>query len=69
MILWFQIGIPVTVLIVRHWVEDFKFPGSGSTADWAYLLVAACLGMAPVVLRSGPGAGGIADKLKAMVGK
>lgn len=63
MILWFQFGIPFIIAIglVTKW------PSSGSTADWAYLVVVACLGMGPVVLRSGPGAGSLADKLKGIV--
>lgn len=63
MILWFQVGIPFIVAtgMVTKW------PSSGSTADWAYLVVVACLGMGPVVLRSGPGAGSLAEKLKAIV--
>jgi len=72
MIVWFQLGIPWLTVAVRHYSGDanWHFPSSGSTADWAYLLVAACLGMAPVVLSSGPGAtGSITDKLKAMIGK
>jgi hypothetical protein len=71
MILWFQIGIPIVVIVVRNLTtaDKFSWPSSGSTADWAYLLVAACLGMAPLVLKSGPGAGGITDRLKSMIGK
>lgn len=42
---------------------------AGTSAEWAYLIVIGLLGMAPVVLRSGPGAGSIADKLKAAVSK
>jgi hypothetical protein len=42
---------------------------AGTTGDWAYLLLGACLGMGPLVLRNGPGAGSVTDKLKAMVSK
>ncbi len=65
MLLWFQIGIPMVIAIglVQRW------PSSGSTADWAYLIIVACLGMGPVVLRGGPGASSITDKLKGMIGK
>jgi hypothetical protein len=65
MILWFQVGIPL--VIVMGWVH--QWPSSGSTAEWAYLLVGACLGMGPMVLKAGPGAGDVAGRLKAIVGK
>jgi hypothetical protein len=42
---------------------------AGTTADWAYLLVGALLGMGPMVLRAGPAGGSFTDKMKAMVGK
>jgi len=42
---------------------------AGTSAEWAYLIVIGLLGMAPVVLRSGPGAGNLTDRLKAMVSK
>lgn len=65
MLLWFQFGIPFIVAMgwVTHW------PSSGDTAAWAYALVGACLGMGPLVLRTGPGAGSVASSLKAMIGK
>jgi|SRR5882672_1545676 len=75
MILWFQIGIPIVVVVVHNYTgaTDFRWPSSGDTAMWAYLLVATCLGMGPVVLRSGPGAGnvagGITGAFKSMIGK
>jgi len=65
MLLWFQLGIPF--IVAMGWVV--RWPSSGDTAAWSYALVGACLGMGPLVLRTGPGAGNIADKLKAMVGK
>ncbi len=49
-LLWHQVGIPAFV--------DFTgrpYPGSGTTVEWAYLLIAACLGLGPVVLNRGPG--------------
>jgi hypothetical protein len=66
MLLWFQFGIPLIVALGIVW----RWPPSGDTAQWAYLLVGACLGMGPMVLRSGPaGPGGLAGSLKAMIGK
>lgn len=49
-LLWHQAGIPALVYIVGG-----SYPGSGSTVEWAYLLVAFCLGAGPVVLNNGPG--------------
>ena len=71
MLLWFQFGIPFVIVTVRWYTDDSKFgwPSSGDTASWAYLLVAACLGMGPVVLKAGPGAGDVVGKLKAAIGK
>ncbi len=42
---------------------------AGTSAEWAYLIVVGLLGMAPVVLRSGPGAGNITDRLKSLASK
>ncbi len=41
---------------------------AGTSAEWAYLIVVALLGMGPVVLRSGPGpgSGDYIDKLKGL---
>lgn len=64
-LLWHQLGIPAIValgLIARY-------PSSGTTVEWAYLLVGALMGLGPMVLRAGPGAGSLTDRLKAMVGK
>ena len=63
-LLWVQVGVSTFVYLTGH-----PWPSSGKTSDWAYLLVAACVGMGPIVLRSGPGEGTITEKLKAMTGK
>jgi hypothetical protein len=69
-LLWHQFFIPLVVLIVRATIDArWQYPSSGTTVEWAYLLVAALMGLGPVVLRSGPGAGSITDRLKAMIGK
>jgi hypothetical protein len=65
------------VLFWSQWVVPMMFAygllgigwRAGTSAEWAYLIVIGLLGMAPVVLRSGPGAGNITDRLKAMVSK
>lgn len=63
-LLWVQVGVSAFVFVTGH-----AWPSSGKTSDWAYLLVAACVGMGPIVLRSGPGENTITEKLKAMVTK
>jgi hypothetical protein len=62
-LLWHQVGIPAVVAASGH-----SYPGSGTTVEWAYLLVAACLGFGPVVLNRGPGKVDLSD-LKAKIGK
>jgi hypothetical protein len=65
------------VLFWSQWVVPMLFAygllgvgwKAGTSAEWAYLIVVGLLGMAPVVLRAGPGAGNITDRLKAMVAK
>jgi len=61
-LIWHQVGIPAYVHIVGG-----SYPSSGTTVEWAYLLLAACLGMGAVLLRSGPGVGNLADRLKSLV--
>lgn len=63
-LVWHQLGIPA----LCYFVGNAKcYPSSGATVEWAYLLLAGLMGMAPVVLRSGPGAGNIAGTLKSLV--
>ena len=68
-LLWHQIGIPFFVMLMRQTVPNWTYPGSGSTVEWAYLLLGACIGAGPLVLRGGPGAGNLTDRLKSLVGK
>jgi hypothetical protein len=50
-LLWHQVGISALVYVTaRPW------PSSGSTVEWAYLLVGGLCGLGPLVLRRGPGA-------------
>jgi len=68
-LVYHQFGIPLIVLIVRAAYEPrWQYPSSGTTVEWAYLLLGALMGMGPMVLRAGPGTGSLADRLKAMVG-
>lgn len=68
-LLWHQVGIPAFVMLMRQTVPNWTYPGSGSTVEWAYLLLGACIGAGPLVLRGGPGAGNLTDRLKSLVGK
>lgn len=63
-LLWHQLGIPALVYFTAT-----RYPSSGTTVEWAYLLLAACLGMGPVLLRSGPAAGTLKDKIKSIAGR
>ncbi|MFL9829068.1 hypothetical protein, partial [Rhodoplanes sp. SY1] len=64
-LLWHQVGIPALVYVTGE-----RYPSSGTTVDWAYALVFGCLGLGPMVMRSGPtGPGGLADTLKRAIGR
>lgn len=65
-LLWAQVGIPFFVMLMRQTIPGWNYPSSGATVEWAYLLLAGCVGMGSVVLRNGPGAGNLTDRLKAM---
>ena len=45
-LLWHQVGIPAYV----HWTGS-PYPSSGTTVEWAYLLLAFCLGGGPILFR------------------
>ncbi|MGY3605654.1 MULTISPECIES: hypothetical protein [unclassified Bradyrhizobium] len=61
-LLWHQFAIPFIVFMGL----TTRYPSSGTTVEWAYLLVGALLGLGPLVLRNGPGALS-PDKLKALI--
>jgi hypothetical protein len=61
---WSQWCVPL--LFAYGYLPNWK---AGTTAEWSYLLIGGLLGLGPVVLRSGPGAGNITDRLKTMVSK
>ncbi|MGL3107053.1 hypothetical protein [Bradyrhizobium sp. BR 1432] len=68
-LIYHQFGIPLIVLIIRAaYAPRWQYPSSGTTVEWAYLLLGALMGLGPMVVRAGPGAGSFADRLKAMVG-
>lgn len=62
---WYQWIVPV--IATWHLLGVQRYASAGTTVEWAYLLLAACLGMGPVVLRSGPGAGNLAGTLKSLI--
>ncbi|MGY3607687.1 MULTISPECIES: hypothetical protein [unclassified Bradyrhizobium] len=61
-LVWHQFVIPFIVFMGL----TARYPSSGTTVEWAYLLVGALLGLGPLVLRNGPGALS-PDKLKALI--
>lgn len=62
---WSQFCVPL--LFAYGLLPNWK---AGTSAEWAYLLVGALLGMGPLVLRNGPGQGALnPDKLKALISK
>lgn len=50
-LLFHQVGIPFIVYVTGR-----GYPSSGTTVEWAYLLLGFCLGAGPLILRSGPAA-------------
>lgn len=62
-LVWSQFFVPL--LFAYALLPNWK---AGTTGEWAYLLLGACLGMGPLVLRNGPGALDM-GKLKAMISK
>lgn len=72
------LGSQVFVLFWQQWVAPFLYAygymdkgwHDGGTGVWSYALVGGLLGMGPLVLRAGPGAGTLnADKMKSLIGK
>jgi hypothetical protein len=45
-ILWHQVGIPAYVHLTGN-----AYPSSGGTFEYAYLLLAACIGVGPIVMK------------------
>lgn len=64
-LLWHQVGIPVLCYNVG---TKACFPSSGSTVEWAYLLLGGCIGLGPMVLKSSS-FGDVAGQLKNLVKK
>jgi hypothetical protein len=62
---WHQFCIPAIVAL--GFIKTY--PQSGTTVNWAYALVALCLGAPAIASRVGPAASWASDSLKRMVGK
>ena len=69
------LGSQIFVLFWSQWCVPLLFAfgalpnwKAGTSAEWAYLLVGALLGLGPLVLRNGPGAMS-PEKLKALISK
>jgi hypothetical protein len=63
-LLWHQMGIPALVYFTGE-----RYPSSGTTVDWAYLLLAGCVGFGAVTLRGGGAGSSTADSFKNLLGK
>ena len=61
-LVWHQVGIPAIDLVF-----SIKYPSSGATVDWAYALIALCLGAPAIASRIGPAAGWAASTIKGLV--
>lgn len=63
-LVWSQFFVPL--LFAYSILPSWK---AGTTGEWAYLLLGACLGMGPMVLRSGPGAGSLLERMRGAIVK
>lgn len=61
-LLWHQVGIPAFVRITNH-----PYPSSGTTVEWAYALLALCLGAPALSARIGPAASWASNSLSNLV--
>lgn len=62
-LVWHQLAIPALA------TYGIAYKSSGATVDWAYALVALCLGAPAIASRVGLGASTLTDGLKKLVGK
>lgn len=67
-LVWHQAGIPLFVQLVR-WTYDprFIYPSSGTTVEWAYALIALCLGAPAISSRIGPAASWASDAFNRLI--
>lgn len=68
-LVYHQLGIPAIVMFVRYYSENahWNYPSSGTTVEWAYVLLGSLMGMAPMCLNSGLGAGSLIERVKAVI--
>jgi hypothetical protein len=59
---WSQFFVPL--MFAYGFIPNWK---AGTTAEWAYLLLAFMIGGGPLILQKGPGASTIADRLKSLI--
>lgn len=59
---WHQMAIPALV-----YFSGVKYPSSGATVDWAYALIALCLGAPAIASRVGAGASWAVDNLSRII--
>lgn len=62
-LVWHQLVIPALA------TYGIQYKSSGATVDWAYALIALCLGAPAIASRVGPAAGWAGDSLKKLIGK
>jgi phage/plasmid primase-like uncharacterized protein len=66
-LVWHQWFIPFYLHFIA--ADGMRYPSSGATAEWAYLLIGGLCGAAPMLLRAGPGAGSLTERLKRLTGQ
>jgi len=66
-LVWHQWFIPFYLHFIA--ADGTRYPSSGTTAEWAYLLIGGLCGAAPMLLRAGPGAGSLTERLKRLIGQ
>lgn len=66
-LVWHQWFIPFYLHFIA--ADGTRYPSSGTTAEWAYLLIGGLCGAAPMLLRTGPGAGSLTERLKRLIGQ
>lgn len=64
-LLWHQVGIPA--IVAMGFVD--KYPPSGSTVEWAYLLVGGAIGLGPLVLKGTGAANAVAAAVNGLTAR
>ena len=69
-LLWHQVGIPGLVAYLKlNGHAGFVYPSSGSTVDWAYLLLFGLMGLGPMVMKGSPPSAAMTSDIKKVVAK